>query len=287
MAQVILIPLEKIAKAQDLVSDTIGAKKIKLKKLQELCGTLNFLCKAVVPGRAFTRRLYAAGAGLTRPNHHLQVTKEMRQDLGIWQEFLERPQAYCWPFVDFSYQTPFITDFHTDASRNFDLGAGGHCGQNWFILAWNKDEMEAYDPSIDFLELYALTVGIGLWLHRFENSRIGVFCDNLGVVHMINSKSAKCKHSMTLIRYIVWKSIIHNVRVFAYHVPSRDNLFADLLSRHKYGKFREQARKYRRYFNGKPDPIPNELWPLTKVFQDTALFLQADAGVEQAESPQT
>ena len=60
VAQMICIPIEKIEKAKGLLNNVLAkkSKKITLENLQQLTGFLNFLCKAVSPGRAFTRRLY-------------------------------------------------------------------------------------------------------------------------------------------------------------------------------------------------------------------------------------
>ena len=58
--------------------------------MQELCGFLNFLGRAIIPGRAFTRRLYNCDkvidkkTGLTitlKQHHHFKLTQEMRLDL--------------------------------------------------------------------------------------------------------------------------------------------------------------------------------------------------------------
>ena len=55
--QMIFLPKEKIAKGIQIVEDilTKKSKKVTIKELQKLCGFLNFLGRAVVPGRAFTR----------------------------------------------------------------------------------------------------------------------------------------------------------------------------------------------------------------------------------------
>ena len=50
----------KISKARDLIEEVMQkrTKKLTIKKLQQICGLLNFLSRAIVPGRTFTRRLY-------------------------------------------------------------------------------------------------------------------------------------------------------------------------------------------------------------------------------------
>ena len=51
-------------------------------------------------------------------------------------------------------------DLYTDASRNFQLGAGGTCQNSWFILKWDPLFMDKFQPSIEFLELYAVVVAV-------------------------------------------------------------------------------------------------------------------------------
>ena len=56
--KLIAIPIEKIIKDINLLQWAINKKKVNIKFVQQLTGTLNFLNKAIVPGRAFTRGMY-------------------------------------------------------------------------------------------------------------------------------------------------------------------------------------------------------------------------------------
>ena len=47
------IPIDKRDRAVELLYSMIDSKKATIKELQALCGYLNFLCKAIFPGRAF------------------------------------------------------------------------------------------------------------------------------------------------------------------------------------------------------------------------------------------
>ena len=161
--RLICIPLEKIEKARTLISFLLQkqSKKVKLLELQQLAGYLNFLCKAIIPGRPFVRRLYMAGKGLKKPHHHTKITKGIRLDLAMWLEFLNFPSIYCRPFLDMANVVMAEeVNFYTDASRNFSLGAGGVCQNSWYSLQWDKRFMIQTEPSIEYLELYAVLVGI-------------------------------------------------------------------------------------------------------------------------------
>ena len=59
------IPEEKRARAVYLLQNMIDRTKTMVKDLQVLCGYLNFLCRAIFPGRVFTRRMYAKYSNIT------------------------------------------------------------------------------------------------------------------------------------------------------------------------------------------------------------------------------
>ena len=265
--QVVCIPLEKISRAVSMIKYVLGKenKKITVHELQKLCGFLNFLCRCIIPGRAFTMRLYGATKGkVLKPHHHIRVSEEMKLDLNIWLAFLEHPNAFCRPFLEFDEIMADEVMFYTDASRNFKLGCGGICSDSWYYQAWNEQVMSQLQPSIQFLELYAVTVGVVLWIERFRNQRIRIFCDNDSVVKMINKSSSKCQHCMVLIRIITLESMLHNVRLFAKHVGTKENGLADNLSRLRIRSFKKLAPTT---IDESPSVIPDCLWPLDKVWK--------------------
>ena len=205
------------------------------------------------------------GIRARKAHHHLPVNAEMKLDLDCWSTFLSTENVYNRPFFDFSQViTSEEINLATDASRNPSLGAGGICGSKWFILQWNEDFMMEHEPSIAFLELYAVSIAILLWIHEYRNRSVDLFCDNMSVVHMINNTTSSCKHCMALIRIIVLHTMVHNVRVGAKYVASKDNIYPDLLSRLKYREFRRKSHKEGIKFSGRSENIPEELWPMEK-----------------------
>ena len=106
IAQIICVPYEKVCKAEELISGVLlkKKKKIQIGQLQKITGFLNFLGKAIVPGRAFTRRLYhieeKALAKNLKQHHHVNLTAEMRMDLKMWLVFLRHPSIFSRGFMD-------------------------------------------------------------------------------------------------------------------------------------------------------------------------------------------
>ena len=91
---VICIPMDKLVKAMNWIEFFLNKrnKKATVREFQKLCGILNFLCRCIVPGRAFVRRLYItttlSDGKLLKPHHHIKITEENRLDLLVWKEFL-------------------------------------------------------------------------------------------------------------------------------------------------------------------------------------------------------
>ena len=123
--QQIGIPIEKLVKAREMIDYVINKRdrKITVHHLQKICGFLNFLCGAVVPGRAFTRRLYMYLEGNLKPYHHIKVDVEIIEDLKMWKVFIDNPRIFNRPFLDHDKtMTPEEIDWYTDSSKNANLG---------------------------------------------------------------------------------------------------------------------------------------------------------------------
>ena len=225
VAELIMIPEAKILKGRTLIENALRKRKLSVKQCQQICGFLNFLGRAIVPGRAFTRRLYAfADTSNTklRPHHHVRLTQEMKDDLHMWRKFLWHPSVFARGFIDFSttLQAEKISMF-SDALRNVELGYGGICENSWMYGQWEPSFIETYKPSIAYLELYALVAIVLNWIHRFKNKRIILYCDNQSVVQIVNNTSSSCKNCMVLVRLLVLKCLTENVRVFATYIESK------------------------------------------------------------------
>ena len=226
--------------------------KVTVKQVQQLCRLLNFIGRAIVPGCAFTRRLYAitgrnSSSQIKKlmPHHHVRLTKEHRLNLELWEHFLHHPAAFCRPFMDFTKEWKAEEiGFYTDASRNAFLGCGGICRKSWFCKQWDSEFVLQSEPSIAYLEVYALTAGILLYGQRFANLRIIVHCDNQAIVEMVNNNSSSCINCMVLIRILVLYSMIQNIRIHAVCVNTKDNGISDSLSRLQMDRFKRTHKRF-------------------------------------------
>ena len=231
--QYVGIPVDKVDRARNLITEILKGKKITVRQLQKLCGFLNFLCKCIVPGRAFTRRLYSKFNTLMKPHYPINVNLELRSDLNTWLTFLNEPTVYCRPFIDYSVILSVDgLKLYTDALGVVGFG-GIHNGSDFFSGTWDPIFLRWAKPSIEYQELFAATVAILLWAKNYANKRVCIFVDNKSIRDMINNTSSNCKNCMVLIRLIVLECLTWNMRVFAKYIETKQNSFADALTRNQ------------------------------------------------------
>ena len=263
--QVVCLPINKVEKGRVLIQSMLNRKKTTLKELQQLYGFLNFLGRAIFPGRAFTRQFYAVPgeSKVLQLHHHLRITGEMKMDLKVWKIFLQSQAVFCRPFMDFSkFWKATELDFFTDSSGV--VGMGGYCMTEWFYQVWDSTFIQKHNPSIEYLELYAVTTGVLLWIHKFQNKRVVIFTDNESVTNMVNNNTSGCRNCMVLVRLIVLECLIWNVRLDAKFVRSKDNKIADALSRCQWDCFANLVKdKNMAIFLTK---IPDQIWPMSKLW---------------------
>ena len=272
--RLVMIPIEKVSRAKNMIEFVLNKfnhnsqskRKITVLQLQRICGFLNFLGRAILPGRAFTRRLYAPlKNNKLRQHHHLRVTPEMKLDLDMWYTFVTHPSIFCRSFMDYSKTwQPEELNFYLDASKNPKLGFGGFCDTDWMTHQWSG--IENIDPSIGYLELCAITAGVLAWIDRFANRKIIIFTDNESAKSMVNTTSSNCKNCMVLICIIVLKCLVHNVRLYAKYVKSKSNSIADSLSRLQYKRFHKLTRNMK--MSKTPTKVSKQIWPLSKIWAD-------------------
>ena len=95
--------------------------------------------------------------------------------------------------------------------------------------------------SIDWRGLFAIYIACYLWDPSWSGKHIFMWCDNLPVVSIINSKRLKSPRIIDLVRAITILTLEHNFSFTARHIPGLDNSIADSLSRFQMGRFRHLA----------------------------------------------
>ena len=113
---------------------------------------LNFLNKAIPPGRVFTRRMYSKFANLPnsgrypqlvfdklKQHHHIRLDQEFKADCQVWLAFLtsDLKLVVNRPMLDLkeSVQATDV-EYYSDASGGKEMGFGATFGTHWIFGQW-------------------------------------------------------------------------------------------------------------------------------------------------------
>ena len=150
------VPEVKVQKVIARIQQALCKTKITSVRVQSIVGSLNFLCKAIAPGRAFMRRCIALSHGLTKPSHKDHITYGARLDLLMWLECLSHFNGVS-PFLSQDLESNGALQLYTDAAGSIGFGAYFEC--RWVQGRWPADVF-INPPSIAFLECFPLVVAL-------------------------------------------------------------------------------------------------------------------------------
>lgn len=144
----------------------------------------------------------------------------------------------------------------SDASGNW--GCGAYMSQGgWFQFQWPDSWATVH---ITIKELLPIIMACAIWGHDWRGKTVKCMCDNAAVVAIINSSKSKNNRAMHLIRCLTFFLSHYDMILVAEHLPGKDNIAADALSRDNLPLFRQQVDNAASH----PTPLPPESqWSLT------------------------
>ena len=162
--------------------------------------------------------------------HHITSDNEFKEDCKVWLSFLDESEhsvTVCRPWMDILShdQTATLLDFCTDASGARDRTGGMRCvfDNEWTSGMWSEKFMKWKKPSIKYLGLFALCVGMLIWSEKLRNfSRMIMHCDNQDLVNMVNNLTSGCKNCMKLLHILLLRCLNYNFRVFVQYITSKE-----------------------------------------------------------------
>lgn len=216
----ITVPDQKITEIHTLLINTLHARKITKRRIQQLVGKLNWITQCVYGGRFHMRRLIDRANSLRSSGHRTYVNKDMKLDIMWWLDFMKVFNG-----------TMQMIDDRMPVSVSIDAckTACGSFFQGDFIHApWTPQT--ALLP-INYLEVLSLEIATRRWSRAWSNKLVYVHCDNITACAIINKGSCKHPTVMDSLRRIFWLSAIYNFRIRAVYYPGRFNTLADRVSR--------------------------------------------------------
>ena len=261
---VILIPQDKRADISRCIEALLKKKKATSLQLQSLAGKLNFICKAVPAGRPFIANVYRAFQGIPQ-HHHVQLRGEILTDLRMWCIFIQTFRGWQ-QIISSEIKEAAALELYADTSGNPQLGWGAYLPTQglWMFQQWDTQWFQEFQPSIDFLELYALLAGLVTWAQHFIDKTIIFRSDNTPTVYALTNKSSSSRQMLKLLRYLTFFCMINNITIKALHISGKKNIICDLLSRLKLQAFHNTKPG-----NTKESPLPPDtrISPISEFMQ--------------------
>ncbi|XP_063416228.1 uncharacterized protein LOC134697870 [Mytilus trossulus] len=131
----IQIPEDNVLELKSKIKWVLGRKKITLRDLQSLCGSLAFCAKALPAGRAFSRRIYLASSHAKKPHHYVRITEGMYQDLLVCELFLDKFNGISY-MLDIDWTSNSVLQLFTDSAGGSTKGCGCYFQGKWAFLKW-------------------------------------------------------------------------------------------------------------------------------------------------------
>ena len=92
-------------------------------------------------------------------------------------------------------------EIYADASGNLSLGWGAFIPAKGLLMfqQWDKEWFQQFNPSIEFLELYALLAGVITWVPHLSDKTVIFRSDNTPTLHALINKSSNSKQMLILL----------------------------------------------------------------------------------------
>ena len=250
------LPQDKLNQCREKLQEAIGSSKMTLRHIQSLIGFLNFTCQVIVPGRAFLRRLTNLTRGISRPHFRIRINAEAKKDLLAWIEFMSDFNGKSIAWFD-PWTTASSLHLFTDAAQS--TGYGALFNNQWFYGAWPESWKT---KSISLLELFPIVLSFIIWGPLLQNKRIIIHTDNQALVPIINKSSSKHADIMLLVRKLVASTMRNNIQILAQHIPGKQNILSDHLSRFQIARFHQLAPWADRHPTHIPCHVLPQNWPM-------------------------
>ena len=228
------LPQDKLLDARLKIDSVYRRKKVSLRQLQSLIGTLSFACKVIVPGRVFLRRVIDLTCGEHNQEHLIRLNVEARLDLSAWRIFLHSFNGVSMLLSNAWVSSDAVRLFSDASALGFAAIYGTRWCQGRFPPSWSH-------TNIAVKELLPIVLAVQFWGPIMANSRMLFMCDNMSIVAVINSRTSKDRSIMDLLRKVAIATMSHNIHFAAKHIPGKFNSAADALSRFQDGVTRQVA----------------------------------------------
>ena len=253
IAMTVSLPLEKVKKYSKLIISILNKGFLTGKELSSLTGKLQFAASVIPPGKAFLTELRRFGRQCVDENETLTLDDNVRADLRWWLHALELINGI--PLVIPAGLILKTTNVFTDACLT---GIGGTFKNQCFqyqLPTWNQ----LRDANIAVIEIYAVAVATATWGNQWTQQRVIFKIDSKHAGAALKKMNDRDREIMTFVRFIGMESVKHKFTYQVDWIPSKENVFADSLSRCDFSRFLNECSLHNCCFDFTHPCFPN-LW---------------------------
>ena len=238
------VPPEKLQNIARMCVEWQNKKFCSKRELQSLLGSLLYVSKCVKPARTFLNRMLQFLRSITNDSA-TKLTAEFCKDLNWFRTFIHQFNG-----VVYYDLRPVQAELHLDACLT---GFGGIFDNQCYALPIPKN-FKNY--SIVHLEMLNIVVALKIWAQQWSSKKLRIKCDNMAVVEVLTSGRARDPILALCARNVWLISAIYNISIHIEHIPGKNNVIADLLSRFKFDAASWQALSQQ---------VPNYVWIDTHI----------------------
>jgi hypothetical protein len=241
---------ERMQEISTLCSLYLSRASARRREVESLAGKLSFAATVLPGARPFTRRLFDAIRNTKRGMHHVHDWPSAKLDLQWWQRHIRKWNGKAkWrssePIVLGSDASVSGFGFHLmsvpdkvplsfqPALRQASLGLG-----SGFAGTWSPEHIHLTNKSdyIQWSEFSAVVYLASVYGPFLRNCTVKFLVDNEADVHILNRARTKDPALAHLSRCVAALATKYNFAYWAEHIPGKENVLNDLLSRPKLHK---------------------------------------------------
>ena len=184
--------------------------------------------------------------GSRNPARSVTITQEMKLDLRMWLVFFKEFNGKTLLSYKESLSSTELNMFSDSSKSGFGATLGSH-----FICGEFPERGKSLD--IQTLEIYPIMALVAMFAEQLAQKSITMYCDNISVVHALNSFTSRNVNLMKILRPLVLCLLRNNISFKACHIPGVTNILCDKLSR------QQVSTSLLRFYG--MDKSPTQVWP--------------------------
>ena len=239
------LPADKLSRLQQTIRYWASKRSCTKRDLLSLIGQLQHAATVVKPGRTFLRRMIDLAARFSRLDHHIHLNAQFRSDLQWWSLFLPD-----WNGSGFFQPKTPTAEVVSDASGSW--GCRAFHSSLWFQYQWPESWQGCH---IAAKEMVPIVFAAAIWGPSWSGQRIRCKSDNSAVVTVVNTGSARDPLLMHMLHCLFVYAAYYKFSVLASHLPGKQNIGADALSRNNLDLFFSNCPQASHLLSPIPPPL--------------------------------